>query len=301
MRDYRLYISSWLFLLLKKGFRFLPDKIYLSIMFFIWTGKRLHLDDPKTFSEKLQWLKLYDRKPVYALMVDKFEVKKIVAEIIGKEYIIPTLGVWDSVPEIDWESLPDQFVIKCTHDSGSVLICKNKATFDIEDAKRRLEIWIKRDYFRNGREWPYKNVPHRIIAEEYIQPDLITNDLPDYKFFCFNGKPKLCQVISGRSQKEVIDFFDSNWEHQPFHEPWYFSFAEAMPQRPVNFEKMWNLAEKLAVDKPFARIDFYDVNSRVYFGEITFFPTSGVGGFSPKEWDEVLGEWIQLPSHKLTD
>ena len=278
---------------------FLPDRVYLKIMYFIWMGKWLNLKNPTKFSEKLQWLKLYDRRPEYTKMVDKYEAKKIVSEIIGEEYIIPTIGVWKTADEIEWDKLPDQFVLKCTHDSGSVIICNDKSKINKTESSKMLNKWLKREYYRNGREWPYKDVPHRIIAEQYIQPDTISNDLPDYKFFCFNGKPKLCQVISGRNSKEVIDFFDYNWEHQPYHEPWYFPFSDVLPKRPKNYELMWNLAEKLAKNKPFARIDFYDVNDRVFFGEITFFPTSGVGGFSPKEWDEIWGSWISLPSKTI--
>ncbi len=299
MKTIRKYkISTWLFLVLKKCFKFLPDYQYIKLMYLVWFGKRINLKHPKTFSEKLQWLKLYDRKPLYNKLVDKYEVKKIVADIIGEKYIIPTIGVWDNVKDIEWDILPKQFVLKCTHDSGSVIICKDKTSFDKEDAIKKLSSWIKRDYYINGREWPYKDVKPRIIAEQYIQPDIKTNDLPDYKFFCFNGEPKLCQVISGRSEKEVIDFFDYNWVHQPFQEPWYFPFADSMPKRPDNYFEMWKLAEKLSIDKPFVRVDFYDVNNIVYFGEITFFPTSGVGGFNPDVWDEILGGWIQLPNLK---
>ena len=273
----------------------LPDKQYLDCRFFLKLGYKLNLKNPKTFSEKLQWLKLYDRKPEYTRMVDKYEAKKYVSEIIGADFIIPTLGVWDKVEDIEWEKLPDRFVLKCTHDSGGLVICKNKSTFDKQMALFKLRKSLRNDYYKSGREWPYKNVKPRIIAEEYLDPKPSTNDLPDYKFFCFNGVPKYCQVISGRGTKMCIDFYDKAWNHQPFHEPQIYPFAPDKQERPQRFDLMWELAAKLSENKSFSRIDFYEVRGKVYFGEITFFPTSGMGGFMPKEYDEVFGDLLSLP------
>lgn len=278
--------------------QWLPDSTYLKLMFRLKMGSRLNLKNPRTFSEKLQWLKLYNRQPEYTTMVDKYAVKEYVAGIIGEEYIMPTLGVWDRPEDINWETLPNQFVLKTTHGGGStgVVICKDKDSFDKQKAIDKLNESLKMDIYHLFREWPYKNVPKRIIAEKFITPSPNEDDLPDYKFFCFNGVPKYCQVIGGRNTTETIDFFDLNWNHQPFHEPRKFPHADPQPQPPQHFELMIWLARKLAANKPFSRIDFYDVNGRVLFGEITFYPTSGMGGFDPKEWDYKFGDLIKLPN-----
>lgn len=272
-----------------------PDKLYLQLRFRNSMGHPLNLENPVTFSEKLQWLKLYDQRPEYTVMVDKYAAKQYVANILGDDYIIPTYGVWNKPEDIDWDSLPDQFVLKCTHDSGTVIIVRNKQTIDRKKTTRLLNKYLKKDYYIVDREWPYKNVPKRIIAEKYLEPRPDINDLPDYKFFCFNGEPKFCQVISGRGAKMCIDFFDYEWNHQPFHEPKKYPFADAKPEKPKHFEQMWQAASTLSKGLPFSRIDFYDVSDKVYFGEITFFPTSGTGGFDPEEWDKQFGDWIKLP------
>lgn len=276
--------------------QWMPDSMYLKLLFRAVMNKRLNLNNPITFSEKLQWLKLYDRRPEYTKMVDKYAVKKYVADTIGEEYIIPTLGVWDKPEDIDFDSLPNQFVLKTTHGGGSsgVVICKNKKEFDCKDAVAKLKEAMKIDIYKIMREWPYKNVPKRIIAEKYIEPSRDSNDLPDYKFFCFNGEPKYCQVISGRNDTMSIDFFDHNWQHQLFHEPKEYPFAKKQPLRPKQFERMWDAAKRLSKSKAFSRIDFYEVGDNVFFGEITFFPTGGFGGFDPEEYDLILGQMINL-------
>lgn len=273
----------------------LPDELYLKVKFRQLMGKKLNLKNPQTFSEKLQWLKLYNRRPEYTTMVDKYAVKDYVAKIIGEEYIIPTLGVWDRPEDIEWDKLPNQFVLKCTHDSGGLVICRDKSKLDKEAAVTKLHKTLKQNYFRKWREWPYKNVPRRIIAEKYIEPTPDLKDLLDYKFFCFNGEPQYCQVISGRNTKMSCDFFDKDWNHQPFHEPRTYPFSEHELAKPSKYGEMWDLARRLAKDKPFSRIDFYEVRGKVYFGEITFFPTTGMGGFQPEEYDLKFGEMIQLP------
>lgn len=273
----------------------IPDKLYLRVLYRLRMNKRLNLKDPHTFSEKLQWLKLYDRNPDYVLMVDKYAVKQYVAKIIGEKYIIPTIGVWRSFDEIDFNQLPNSFVLKCTHDSGGVVICKDKTKLNIASARKKLNKSLKHNYYWGNREWPYKQVPRRIIAEMYIEPSSETNDLPDYKFFCFNGVPMYCQVITGRNKAMCIDFFDKDWNHQPFHEPYFYPFAKQELIRPSQYELMWSLAQSLAQDKPFSRIDFYQVNDCVFFGEITFYPTSGMGGFNPEKFDLFFGNLIELP------
>ncbi len=273
----------------------LPDSLYLRLMYYFQTGKRLHLKHPKTFNEKLQWLKLHDRKPEYAKMVDKYAAKEYVAGIIGQEYIVPTLGVWDRPEDITWDELPDQFVLKTTHGGGSkgVVICCDKEKLDKADTIRHLQAAMKHDFYKNYREWPYKDVKHRVIAEELLNDNGNENEngIKDYKFFCFNGKPIYCDVISGRSKKLTSDHFDMQWTHLPF----IFKdlpTAESVPAKPHNFETMRQLSSRLSAGHPHLRVDFYEVNGRVYFGELTFYSASGFGKFTPEEWDEIWGRNI---------
>lgn len=276
------------------------DEKYLKKLFKLSMGKELNLDHPETFSEKLQWLKLYNRKPEYTQMVDKYAVKEYVADIIGEEYIIPTLGVWDRVEDIDWDSLPDQFVIKTTHGGGSlgVVICNDKTSLNIHQAQKRLKQSLRQDIYTTFREWPYKNVKPRIIAEKYVEVEG-HSDLPDYKFFCFNGEPKYCQVIRDRNTKETIDFYDMEWNHMPFVglNP-IAENGETPVVRPLHLGDMINKCRMLSIDIPFSRIDFYVVNDKVFFGEITFFPASGMGEFRPKEWNDTLGSLIKLSQYR---
>lgn len=260
-------------------------------------GYTLDLDNPQTFSEKLQWLKLYNRKPEYTQMVDKYAVKKYVANIIGEEYIIPTLGVWDRFEDIDFDKLPKQFVLKTTHDGGSygIVICKDKDVFDYKAAKKTINRSLRRCSYKVMREWPYKNVKRQIIAEEYLEC-MGNTDLIDYKFYCFNEQPLYCQVIKDRNSKETIDFFDQEWNHQVFYGLNPKAIQSSYPiDRPINYDKMVEVASKLSHNIPFARVDLYNIGGKIYFGEITFFPASGFGVFTPSEWDYKLGEWIKLP------
>lgn len=294
-------------ILLYKFAKFYSDEKFLKKLFRLRMGYELNLDNPQTFSEKLQWLKLYNRKPEYTQMVDKYEAKKYVASIIGKEYIIPTLGVWDRVEDIDWKELPNQFVLKCTHDSGGLVICKDKSTFDIKKAVEKLKKSMKRDYFYYNREWPYKNVKKRIIAEKFIKVQG-HQDIPDYKFFCFNGEPKYCQVIRDRNTNETIDFYDMEWNHMPFIglvpvvKNGKISVTEngkTSVAKPSHLDNMIAVCKKLAKNIPFSRIDLYVVEDREFFGEITFYPMSGMGEFHPQEWNYKFGEWIKLPDSKI--
>lgn len=272
-----------------------PDEEYLKQIYKFRMGKELKLENPITFNEKLQWLKLNDRRPEYTMMVDKYEVKKYVANVIGEEYIIPTLGVWNNVDEIDFSSLPSQFVLKCTHDSGSLVICKDKKSLDIEKAKEKLSKWLKRNLFWYGREWPYKNVKPRIIAEQYMT-DKTVCELRDYKIHCFNGMPKFVLVCSERFSENGIkeDFLDINWNKLPFKRP-QLDCSEKELAKPIHFDKMLKLSEILSKNIPFIRCDFYEINSKVYFGELTFYPASGFEAFEPEEWDHKLGSWLELP------
>ena len=281
----------------------LPDKTYLQILYYLRMGKVLHLNNPKTFTEKLQWLKLYDRKPEYTMMVDKLAVKNYVSKIIGEKYVVPTLGVWDRPEDIDWDSLPDKFVLKTKHGSGSVgvVICREKCTFNFREAIGKLKKSLKQDVYVDLREWPYKNVKKQIIAEMLLEDsETKKKDIIDYKFFCFKGEPKYCQVIKDRHTKETIDFFDMQWRHldfiglNPVAEPSAICSA-ICPTRPVCYEEMKQIAQKLSKGFPFVRVDLYEVNKKVYFSEITLYPKSGMGIFNPEKYNYILGEMITLP------
>lgn len=271
-----------------------PDELFLKIKFRLNMGKRLNLKNPKTFNEKLQWLKLYDRKPEYTLMADKYAVKKYVSSLIGEEYIIPTLGVWDKVEDIEWDQLPDQFVIKCTHDSGGVIICRDKKTIDKEKTMKKLNKSLRNNYYLSGREWPYKNIPRRIIAEKYIEPAPNTKDLPDYKFFCFNGKVKCFKIDFNRQIDHHANYYDIDGNLLPFGEVEYPRQPNKHLEIPTNLSQMVILAETIASGHVFLRVDFYNHQGKIYFGEITFFPASGTGKIEPEEWDHILGEWLAI-------
>lgn len=275
----------------------LPDKIYLSVLYRLKKNRWIDWQRPRTFNEKLQWLKLYNRKPEYTQMVDKYAVKEYVAKLIGEEYIIPALGIWNRVEDIDFDTLPNQFVLKTTHGGGSggVVICKDKEIFNRETAMCKLRQSMVSDIYRNFREWPYKDVHKRIIAEQYMV-DESGVDLKDYKFFCFNGVPKFCQLIANRTTDETIDFFDENWIHQTFVglNP-TVQFQRNEHPKPHNYDEMLSIASKIAQGIPFVRVDLYNINGKIYFGEITFFPAAGFGRFDPEEWDYTLGDWIKLP------
>lgn len=272
----------------------LSDEKFLKITYEKIFCKKLNLDNPQTFNEKLQWLKLYNRKDIYTTMVDKYEVKKYVANIIGEEYIISTLGIYDKFEDIDFDNLPNQFVMKCTHDSGGLVICKNKDKLDYKNAKKKIEKSLKHNYFYNGREWPYKNVKPRIIIEKYME-NKIFHELRDYKFFCFNGKVKFFKIDFDRFTNHRANYYDTQKNILNFGEKIYPPNFEKKIYLPETIDEMIKLAEKLAVNIPFVRIDFYDVNGKIYFGEITFFPASGFGKFDPESYDQLFGDWIKLP------
>ena len=282
--------------IVKKFFSFLPDKLFLSFRYRFQMGCWVDWQNPKTFTEKIQWLKLYNRKPEYTTWVDKSLVKKYVASIIGDKYIIPTLGIWQRTSQIDWNSLPNKFVLKTTHGGGScgVVICKNKDIFDKEKAVASLDKSLKYDIYKDFREWPYKNVKKGIIAELYME-DAFQTELNDYKFFCFNGEPLYCQVIRDRHVRETIDFYDMEWKHQEFVglNPNVTNGLTPV-ERPVCLAEMIDICRKLSKNVPFIRVDLYIINSQVYFGELTFFPASGFGMLSPVEWNRKLGDLLLL-------
>lgn len=290
-------IKHILLYLIQKSCKIYSDKLYLRMIFRLKMGYSLNLDNPKTFSEKLQWLKLYNRKPEYTTMVDKFAVKEFVAKIIGEEYIIPTLGVWDTPEEINWDELPNQFVLKTTHDSGGVFICKDKSNFDFDLVKNLLNKRLKKNLFYLTREWPYKNVKPRIIAEQYKED--AEGVLNDYKFFCFDGKVKFLYIATERQNKNEdvkFDFFDKQFTHLSVCQS--HINANIMPIKPKNFEKMIQLSELLTKNIPQVRVDWYEVRNTIFFGELTFFHMGGLDPFNPQEWDYKFGELINLPAMK---
>lgn len=277
-------------------FFLLPDKFYLQILYKIRMGKKLDLKNPKTYSEKLQWLKLYDHNPLYKKLVDKYEVRKYVADTIGENYLIPLLGVWNAFDQINFNELPNQFVLKCTHDSGSVLICTDKATWNVNIAKKKLNKCMKRDYFYLGREWPYKDIKPRIIAEEYIVDESGTQ-LKDYKIFCFHGKPRMIEVDFDRFIDHKRNVYDTNWNYLNI-ETNYPAHPEIKIDKPKELNTMLILAEKLASDFPHVRVDFYTFDHVIYFSEITFYHASGMGKITPLQFFQEMGSWINLDQVK---
>lgn len=276
-------------------FRWMDDETYLKIAYRIKMGKKLNLNPPVTFNEKLQWLKIHDRQPEYTTMVDKYEAKKWIAERVGETYIIPTLGVWNHFDEIDFDKLPNQFVLKCTHDSGGLVICRDKSKLDKDAARNKIETCLKHNFFWGQREWPYKNVKPRIIAEKYME-DSLTNELRDYKFYAFRGIVKALFIASNRQADETVaDYFDMDFKH--FNFMWGYPNSKEMQEKPVNFDEMVKITEKITKDIPEARVDFYEVDGKTYFGEITFSDGSGMQRFNPESWDETFGKWIKLPEN----
>ena len=279
------------------------DKFYLRILYFLeMKGKILHLENPRTFTEKLQWLKIYDYKPEYTQMVDKLAVKDYVASRIGEEYIIPTLAIWNSVEEIDWDSLPNQFVLKTTHGGGGcgVAVCTDKSKFDKETAIKKLRVSMHTNAGLIYREKPYLNVPRKIIAEKFIAERKIHNEnsfeeLKDYKFFCFGGKVKCFKIDFGRFVEHHANYYSPDGELLPFGEKVCEPDSNHVENIPNNLSEMIGVAEKLSSGFKFLRVDLYNVKGKIYFGEQTFYPAAGMGAFIPEEWDEKIGEWLKVP------
>lgn len=274
--------------------RRLPDKLYLKLAFRYYMKKKLNLKNPQTYNEKLQWLKLYDRNPNYITMVDKYEAKEYIAGIVGEEYIIPSLGVWDSWESIDFKKLPDRFVLKTTHDSGGVVVVKDKSSMNYMEVKEKLTNSLQHNFYLSGREWPYKNVRPRILAEQYME-DSKTQELRDYKFFVFNGKCKLMFVASDRQkpgEETKFDFFDMEYRWLPIVNG--HPNAKTPPDKPSGFELMKDLSEKIAKGFPHLRVDFYEVDGKVYVGELTLYHWSGLVPFRPEKWDYKMGKWLKL-------
>lgn len=295
-QEYRLRVNSKLGL-----YNNMDDKKFIEKMFKATMDYPLNLEKPKSFNEKLQWLKLYDRNPLYTKLVDKYKVREYISEKIGEDYLIPLLGVWDDPEEIDFDSLPNKFVLKCNHNSGlGMCICTDKSKIDIKKVKNELKSGLAQNYYLNGREWPYKNVSRKIICEKYMTDETGKN-LRDYKFYCFDGKPKIVGIYQDRnSDKETTgDFFDMNFEWVDLK----FGMPNALnkPQKPQKFQEMIKIAEILSEGIPEVRVDLYISNNKIYFGELTFFDGGGFDKIEPLEWDYKLGSWIKLPKKMLSN
>jgi hypothetical protein len=286
--DYRFLVAA-----ARGKHRDIPDEEYCKRLFRVRVGYELDFMHPKTFNEKLNWLKLNDHKEIYTSMVDKYEAKNIAAKKIGSEHIIPAYGVWDRFEDIDFSQFPEQFVMKCTHDSGGLVICRDKKSFDKRNAREKIELSLARNYFWSNREWPYKNVKPRILVEKYMH-DGCNSVLPVYKFFNFNNGGTILQVIHGdKTSEERIDYFDEQWHWLDLHQN--FKTSEEMPAKPKKFSEMLHYAKILSDGFPFLRTDFYEVNDTVYFSEFTFYSDAGFERFHPDTWDMELGNRIILP------
>ena len=312
--DYRFIVNS-----AHGCYKSMSDEEYLKRMFKAKMGYQLNLENPKTYNEKLQWLKLYDRRHEYVSLVDKYAVKKFVSEQIGDQYVIPTLGVWQRFEDIDFTTLPNQFVLKCTHDSGGLVICRDKTAFDINAARVKIKKSMKRNYYYYGREWPYKNVLPRIICEKYMTDEsqmekdstytnlefcstqkrqtnnISEENLTDYKFYCFDGEIKAVGIYTDRQKasETCADYYNRNFEW--INMEWGYPHAKYRPVKPVQFEEMISIAEKLSKNIPEIRVDLYLCGEKVYFGELTFYDGSGFDEIKTTSKDIEWGEWIKLP------
>lgn len=274
--------------------RALPDEAYLKLLYRLYIGKKLETRNPETFNEKLQWLKLHDRKPEYARMVDKLLVKDYITEKLGEGYVIPTLAVWDRAEDIDFDALPDQFVLKCSHDSGSTLVCRDKNTFNRENARDILNKAMNREFFWFGREWPYRDVRPKIMAERFMQ-DPETRELRDYKFFCFGGKVRCFKVDFDRFTEHRANYYSPEGELLQIGEAVCPPNFNKQIRLPSGLPEMIRLAEQLSAGLPFLRVDFYQAEQQILFGELTFYPAAGFGRFTDEKWDQLLGQWLILP------
>lgn len=273
------------------------DKFYLKILFPLKTGYILNLNKPVTYNEKMQWLKINYRHEIMHTMVDKYEVKNFAKEIIGEEYIVPTYGVWDSFEEINFNDLPRSFVLKTTHDQGGVVVIKDKYSMDFQKIKNKIEEHLKTNHYLISREWPYKGVKPRIMAEALLENESL-NDLYDYKFYCFHGVPKIMYIAHGRNKETCyFDFYDMNFQKLDIERPRYPK-SDIKFDIPKNWDLMINLSIQLSKDFPHLRVDFYNINGKIYLGELTFFQGGGLMPFIPQSWDEKMGDFLNIENLK---
>lgn len=290
-QEYRLRVNS------KLGFyNNMDDKKFIEKMFKATMKYPLNLENPKTFNEKLQWLKLYNRNPLYTKLVDKYKVRDYISEKIGEEYLIPLLGVWDNPDDIDFDSLPNKFVLKCNHNSGlGMCICADKNKLDVKEVKKELKKGLNQDYYLSGREWPYKNVPRKIIAEKYMVDDSTSNEFTDYKFFCFNGYVDCVMVCLDRNSGDPkFYFFDKDWKLKRLNKRGKEAPKDFTIPKPKCIDEMFEITSKLSEGFPFVRVDLYQSYGKIYFGEMTFYPDSGFDSNILKESDYYFGKLIDL-------
>lgn len=291
--------------LLRKSWRLFPDdKCYLGMMYALEMGHKLNLEHPRLYQEKLQWLKLYNRKSEYTAMVDKISAKDMAAKKIGEQYIIPTLGVWEKFDDIDFSQLPNQFVLKtnCGGGSGGVIVCKDKGSLDINAAKKKLERSLNCNIYHSYREWPYKSIKPKLLAEQYLHDDSPYNKggLSDYKFTCFNGVADNVMVCAERETGDTkFYFFDRNWNLMPLNVRGKNTPADFKLPKPKCMDEMFEIAGRLSEGIPFLRVDLYCINDRPYFGETTFFPASGFDPNILPETETYFGDKIILPINKI--
>jgi hypothetical protein len=294
-----LILRNILRILFKSISVFLPDCIFLRIKFLFHLNELLNLKNPKTFNEKLQWLKLYDRNPEYTKMVDKYEVREHIKDKLGEEFLIPLLGVYESFDEINFDELPNQFVLKTTHDSGGVVICSDKSKLDIIQAKKKINKSLKRNYYWHAREWPYKNVKPRIVCEKFISDNPNCTNLTDYKFYCFNGFVDSVMLCIDREKGEPkFYFFNKRWELKRYNILGKNAPKDFTIPKPRCIDKMFDIAENLSKNIPFVRIDMYISKEKIYFGEFTFYPSSGMDPNYLTETDILFGDMININSLK---
>jgi hypothetical protein len=279
-------------------YRKIPDALLLKSRFLYETGKKLDLVNPKSFNEKIQWRKLYDRNPLYTKLSDKYAVREYVAEKIGEKYLIPLLWAGEKFDDINFDELPNQFVIKCNHDCGSVVICKDKNTFDIKSARKKIQRCLNSNYYHRttGREWQYKDIPPKIIIEKYMA-DESGVELKEYKFFCFGGTPKFIQVICDRFTTPRKKWYDTNWNFLPISLNFSIDFNTTI-NKPNNLQEMLTIAEQLSKNISFVRVDLYSKYDRIYCGELTLTPVGGFGKFDPPTYNKIFGDWWELPIAK---
>lgn len=276
----------------------LSDEEWLKKAYKRYKKKELDLDNPETFCEKVQWLKLYDRNPAYIKMVDKYEAKKFAESILGEGHVIPSYGVWDNFDDIDFDKLPDQFVLKCTHDSGGFVICTDKSKFNIKKAKKKLNARLKRNFYKNGRQWVYKDIKPRILAEKYI-PTLGKKDSVEYKLTCFDGKVGNITICQGIAHSAYSDRTNDNYDRDFNYLPWYAFYKNTHPiEKPKEMDEIIRIAEALSQGIPQVRVDTYIIDGTIYFGEMTFYTWNGFITFTPDEWDKKLGDMIHLPAKR---
>ena len=279
-------------------FHRLPDDEFLKRKFKNLFGRELDLNNPQTFNEKINWLKLYNRRAEYTDMIDKYAVKKIVSDKIGAEYVIPLIGVYEKFDDINFDALPNKFVLKCNHTSGGLTVCRDKSKLDIQKVKSEIEPALKQNYYWPKREWVYKNIKPKIIIEEYVQDGERLN-LPVFKIFSFSGTPRVIQAIQDdKTIYETIDYFDTSWNKLPFRQN--FPNSPTPYSKPEKLDLMLKLTSELSAGIPLVRVDWYTVNDRIYFSEFTFYSDAGFAKFEPEKWDYTLGSWIELPKEKIT-